>query len=1002
MHILDNECSEDMKTTFRENDVIFQLVPPYVHRRNAAERAIQTWKDHFMAGLAACDPNFPIREWDRLLPQADISLNLMRQSRRFPNLSAYASIWGNFDYNATPMAPPGTKVLVHETPAQRKTFGAHGVEGWYIGPALNHYRCFQCYIPSTASIRHALTVEWFPHKVPFPKTTTEEYLRQIASDLISILKTKNVKTFPNLEYGNKVLNAFQQIATILQRATTPIQQTTDTAIDPNPITAIKNQHQPHINTPPPSTIPKSPRVQETHTETRVSNDKKQTTQTKTSPTTDRLPSEQPNPREKGLHPMSLEPRAVSSRDNRNRKGQRLGGYSLLHQLQSKSHRPLLDPRTPRTQRHRYITRYGRAVKHLAQCTYIRPEVAYHIYNATTGKKESIEALRRGADGEVWETSLANEWGRLAQGVGNKNGQQRIKGTNTIFFISKNKIPQGRKVTYPNFICDLRPQKTEKHRVRLTAGGDRLDYPGDPSSPTVSLLDVKLHLNSVISSANKGARYFTVDIKDFYLGTPMSYYQYMKVHKRHIPAEIFKEYNIELDHLGYAYVEIQRGIYGLKEAGTLAHQQLVDHLATFGYKPVMSTPGLWKHETRPTTFTLCVDDFGIKYYDRKDALHLIDALNTKYKTTVDWEGSKYCGMELQWDYNKGHVDISMPNYIRDALTRFGHTPPRTLQHSPHAWKSPAYGQRIQQATIKSSSPTLNEKQTKVIQAIVGTLLYYARGVDPTMLPALNEISTEQAAPTLDTERKVKLLMDYAYTHPNATIRYRASDMVLQVSSDAAYLVLPGAKSRAGGHFFLSDGVVEENPIEIATNGPVHTLCKTIKNIMSSAAEAELGALYMNAREAVPIRQSLTELGHPQPATPLETDNSTAHGILTSTIRQKLSKAFDMRWYWLRDRVRQRQFRVFWRRGKLNLADYFTKHHPPWYHKKMRNKFLIRTHFDEESPHMYWKRMYENKMTHKKPFLHSGMKNAQPTPTKKLSILKPKNKDTVGTKNSFNIK
>ena len=122
---------------------------------------------------------------------------------------------GYYDYNATPIAPSGTKVLVHETPAQRKFFGAHGIKGWYIGPALKYCRCFQCYIPPTASIRNALAVEWFPHKIPLPKTTTEEYLKQVASDLLTILKTTNGQAFPNLEYGNKVMKTFQQRATIL-------------------------------------------------------------------------------------------------------------------------------------------------------------------------------------------------------------------------------------------------------------------------------------------------------------------------------------------------------------------------------------------------------------------------------------------------------------------------------------------------------------------------------------------------------------------------------------------------------------------------------------------------------------------------------------------------------------------------------------------------------------------------------------------------------------------
>ena len=104
--------------------------------------------------------------------------------------------------------------------------------------------------------------------------------------------------------------------------------------------------------------------------------------------------------------------------------------------------------------------------------------------------------------------------------------QKIKETNTIFFISKEQVPPKRKVTYANFVCDLRPLKTEQHWVWLTAGGDKLDYPGDPSSLTVSFIDYKLYLSSVISDADKGALYFTIDIRNFYLPTPMEFFQHM--------------------------------------------------------------------------------------------------------------------------------------------------------------------------------------------------------------------------------------------------------------------------------------------------------------------------------------------------------------------------------------------------------------------------------------------------------------------------------------------
>ena len=115
LHILDNECSDKLKRAFKKYNVAFQCFPPHVHRRNATERAIQTWKNHFCLGPATCDPKFvPLTEWDLLVPQADITLNLLRSSRRQPNLSAYACLNGNFDFNQSPLAPPGT----HITPAQ--------------------------------------------------------------------------------------------------------------------------------------------------------------------------------------------------------------------------------------------------------------------------------------------------------------------------------------------------------------------------------------------------------------------------------------------------------------------------------------------------------------------------------------------------------------------------------------------------------------------------------------------------------------------------------------------------------------------------------------------------------------------------------------------------------------------------------------------------------------------------------------------------------------------
>ena len=196
----------------------FQLVPPYTHRRNAAEHAICTFKNNICAGLDYCDPNLQSQEWYCLIPQAVITLNLLRSSCTNPSLSYHTAINGNFDFNATLPAPPGTKVLVYESSSIRPSFSTQAVYGWYIGTSLHHYRCYHCYIPSTASTRHADTVEFFPNHFDFPRTTNSTYLCQAAEDIISILSNKkSIYSHPSLSFGPPILNAYLQVAHILHR-----------------------------------------------------------------------------------------------------------------------------------------------------------------------------------------------------------------------------------------------------------------------------------------------------------------------------------------------------------------------------------------------------------------------------------------------------------------------------------------------------------------------------------------------------------------------------------------------------------------------------------------------------------------------------------------------------------------------------------------------------------------------------------------------------------------
>ena len=308
--------------------------------------------------------------------------------------------------------------------------------------------------------------------------------------------------------------------------------------------------------------------------------------------------------------------------------------------------------------------------------------------------------------------------------------------------------------------------------------------------------------------------------------------------------------------------------------------------------------------------------------------------------MDWNGKNYCGLTIDWNYNSGYVDISMPKYILAVRLKFQHKDPPKACHAPHEWNVPAYGKRVQYISKPDESPFLNKTEPITVQSITGSILYYARAVDPTMLPALNDIATQQAKPTQKTLRKCYQLLDYCATYPSAIIRYHASDMVLHVDSDAAYLVLPGARSRIAGYYFLSSKINPEQlgTVEPKPNGLILVECRTLNHVVASAAEAETGGLCHNGQTIIPIRRTLIELGHHQPPTPLKTDNSTATGFVHKSMRQKRSKSWDMRFHWLRERKIKQQLNIFWDKGRNNKADYFTKHHPPKYHRIMRPKTI----------------------------------------------------------------
>jgi Reverse transcriptase (RNA-dependent DNA polymerase) len=897
LHMLDNQCGKLQIAALERLGIKHQVVPPGMHRRNAAERAIQTFKDHFISILCGTDDTFPLKIWDKLIPQAVLTLNLMRGSRMNSKHSAHSQIHRPFDYNATPIAPLGFRVLVHVKPHMRGTWDPKAEDGFYIGQAPKHYRCVTVYIKETASTRITDTIAWIPQNTGVPTTSPSDKV---------IAAIQNVQTtIMGIPKSNSLADRTEEKIQTLQHLTELFASDKDNAGKMRVAAA---------------TVPEVP--ENNAGKLRVASNTAIPTH---------LP---PLPTEPTVRPQGPTPTMPST-------------YKQLTGTTGAKYR--------RTERRKHIPvklreDHATHVWHIIRASAETDAefLAYygHAVNPDTKKLAEYHELLRSSDAPKWIEGMEDEWGRLIEG-----NEHMETGTKTLRFINRDEIPDGYIPTYWRIVVAYRPEKEKPYRVRVTVGGDRVIFNGEVSTKAADLATVKIPLNSVISTP--GARFMTLDIKDFYLNTLMKFEDrvYMRIPERAIPESIKARYNVQI-YNGVAYVEVTKGMYGLKQAGRLANERLTEFLAPFGYAPCQVTPGLWKHATRTIVFTLVVDDFGIRYINDDDRNHLVGVLRKKYKISEDLTGNKYCGLHIDWDYENGTCDISMPGYIERALEQFAHKYDGKPEKAPEPYDPIDYGAKIQYAIQPDTTPLLDAGQKKRIQEILGVLLYYARAIDSTLLVALGALASEQATATEMTVQRITHLLNYCASNPEASIRFIKSDMVLHVESDASYLSLPKATSRVGGYHYLSSksskpGVAptHDKPMP-PMNGAINVVCNILRVVVSSASEAEMAGLFHNAKEACALRTALTEMGHEQPPTPIVTDNSTAAGIANNTVKQKQSKSMDMHFYWIRDRTKRGEFCTFWRKGILNRADYFTKKHPPKHHEEQRSTYIHQAHHTYE--------------------------------------------------------
>jgi hypothetical protein len=538
-----------------------------------------------------------------------------------------------------------------------------------------------------------------------------------------------------------------------------------------------------------------------------------------------------------------------------------------------------------------------------------PAIATAALNLTAdGKKLNFARAMQGPDSAVWQQSNDKELRKL------------IKDTGTMRATLKTNIPQDRR----RDISYYSPQTREKikedalqQRVRGTYGGNLQRYSGRTSAKTTELAVSKVQFNKVVSL---NRQFSSIDLTDFYLSEFLPTPEYLSIPLRIFSDAILDELNLRSFIVnGCICFEVVKTMYGLKQSGYLAQQGLIKHLNLHGYTQDQWVPMLFSDSRSDLQFTLTVDDFGIDWDDSAsdaDYDHLKAVLELKYAITEQKVCTKHLGMTLDYDRSAGTLSLSMPGYISQLLEQ--HTDrPLSFQQTPALYTPVQYGTKGAQQVTVDPTPAATDIAKQQLQSIVGSLLYYARAVDPSLMTAVCALSAQQSNPTEAATAAADRLLGYVAAYPDNQLVYRSSDMQLKFASDASHNSRPKGRSVGGGIIYAGDA--DNNNI----NGAIDAFSSVIGVVVMSAYEAEVAALYMTMQRCEWLRQVFSAFGFKQGPTPGVTDNEVAISFAMNTCTLSKSKSIDIRFHWIRDRISQGHFTLSHVPGIDNIADFFTK-------------------------------------------------------------------------------
>jgi len=937
---IDNEISNVARAWLVGHNCKVENVAQYNHKANPAERHIQTGKDHIIAIIAAAHPDCPQELWCESLAHAEATLNSMRPG---PNgMSAYKAYWGvDYDLNAHPLAPWGSKCEAYVPKELRNTWGYRSQESYYMGAEIKNYRGHRLATISANKVAICVRqqVVFFPHNFVMPKFTKQNELTMKINDLANLLKGQDhpmlINASENLAaYADSIgdANSYEEIERMADYESGKgkmkwVGANQIDASNDNIITATVEDQ-------------RSAAEQETS----ISPDRSNSGNTESEVVEKNVENEINDANPIDYHNTHMPINTTHSQVSE-------GGDNQEHLEIGISEGELKQPMVPERQQHPgtdtppshtptgyYSTRAQAREEHrqrtldkLAEQNEESARINCLRIMVLTENDHKTMTMKKAMKSEHWK-----DW-QKADG----EELQRFEAMPGVKLVLPNERPYG---SFARNVIKVPEHKEGKDRRiraafdgRPITGVDRIEQYNQFSSD----IDSKKIFYTALATNGRdhGVRHCTMDIGSFYLHheNVLPRKEYMFYTTANLSPEMKAKYAAYIDQ-DRILLECGQAIYGMYDAGAIAGTVLSAHLKRANYYEIGNTC-MWKSKEpgeERVMFNINVDDFDFQAIPGKGhkerLLTVLENVGYKVAHTEFGETTQhFCGLQIYHDVKNHIVYVSMPGYVKAMLKKFGMENCKILDH-PYKYHTPVWTKK--QGTVpQDTSPILTEKEINELQQKIGSMQWYTI-IAYEIVTALSKVAGKQAKPTKKLMEEANHILGYLAGRQNTALKFCASDMQLRTESDASFASEYDSKTRIGGIFLIGEYRSDGTPV----SSPIAVISKIADCHPDSAAEGEYVAVHDVVKKGVYLRNLLIDCGFPQKGpTENRSDNQCAVNMTNNLVLDRKTKHIDRRFHWTRFEVKKGTFKICWYKGTSNLADFFTKYLDKENHKRFTNMF-----------------------------------------------------------------